>query len=65
MNQWSSYEKLVLDKIEHYGKKIDKQSELLTKVRIDVAKLKTSARIWGLLAGAVGAAALMYIQGLF
>ena len=69
MNQWNAHEKLVLDKLDTHGEKIDKQSELITDVRIEIAKLKTNMRIyirvWGTIAGFVGAAALVFLKGMF
>lgn len=55
MDGWSAYEKLVLDKLETLESRIDHIDETLILVRIDVAKLKVKAGMWGAVAGMVPA----------
>jgi len=71
-NSWSEWQNCVLSKLDAHGQSIkdngaalEKTNEAIVEIRIAIAKLKTSARIWGLLAGSIGAAALIYIQGMF
>ena len=53
---WSQYEKLVLDKLETIDDRLAALEEGQVLVRIDVAKLKVKAGLWGGLAGFVPAA---------
>lgn len=55
MDGWSAYEKLVLDKLDSVQHDIRELQEGLILVRIDVAKLKVKAGVWGAAAGMVPA----------
>lgn len=52
---WSAYEKLVLDKLDGLDGRLDRLEENQVILRIDVAKLKVKAGLWGGLAGLVPA----------
>lgn len=52
---WSSYEKLVMDKLETLEEDIVALNEQVTLMRIDIAQLKIKAGIWGGVAGMVPA----------
>ena len=52
-NGWSQYEKLVLQSLADLKTGQDALAEDMILVRIDVAKLKVKAGIWGGLAGLV------------
>ena len=64
-NGWNEYEKLVLDKLESHTETLRCLDTKMTSIRIEVAKLKVKAGIWGGLAGivsAVGSMILFYIK---
>lgn len=66
-NGWNEYEKLVLSSIGNLDKKMDRVLEHeLPEVRVELAKLKEKAGIWGILGGVLAAlsvlAAKMAIQ---
>jgi hypothetical protein len=55
MDGWSAYEKLVLDKLDGLNGRMNTLEDSLVLVRIDVAKLKVKAGIWGATAGMIPA----------
>ena len=64
-NRWNEYEKLVLDKLESHTETLKCLDTKMTSIRIEVAKLKVKAGIWGGLAGvvsAIGSMILFYIK---
>lgn len=54
-NGWSSYEKLVMDKLETLEEEILALEEQVTLIRIDLAQLKVKAGMWGAVAGVIPA----------
>ena len=60
-NGWSEYEKLVMDKLESHTEWLKGLNKEVTSIRIEVAKLKVKAGIWGGLAGIVSAVASMIL----
>ena len=53
MDGWSAYEKLVLSELEELKQGMVGLEEQVVLVRIDVARLKVKAGLWGGLAGLV------------
>jgi hypothetical protein len=62
--EWRSYQALVLSKLEEHTQAMAASAELITMLRLDVARLEIRAGLWGMLAGAVPSAALLLSQWL-
>lgn len=65
-NGWSTYQRLVLTKLDALEQQVGDLNEALVLVRLDVATLKVKAGVWGGLAGLVPAAvgmALVILSG--
>lgn len=66
MDGWSAYEKLVLDKLDTLDERMTSLEDGVVLVRIDVAKLKVKAGLWGGIAGLIPAVigvAMIFISG--
>jgi hypothetical protein len=55
INGWSSYEKMVLNRLDLIERDITALDDKVTMLRIDVAQLKVKAGMWGAVAGCVPA----------
>ena len=72
-NSWNEHQKLVIDKLNSHAEKLDKQSVLITDLRLSVMQLKTRFNMRstffgasaGSLAGFLSAFLLSLVRGLF
>lgn len=53
LSEWGVYQKLVLKELEAHGLELGRLHEELILMRIEVARLKTKAGVWGMLAGLI------------
>jgi len=56
---WDEYRRLVISQLESLHERQNKLSSSSNDVRIEIAKLKIKASVWGLLGGAIPAAVAM------
>jgi len=50
-NGWGEYKRLVVSKLDEHTKKFDQLHEDNIELRLELARLKTKATIWGGLSG--------------
>ena len=61
-NNWSEYQKLVLNELERHGALISEIDEKINNRRVEIAMLKVKSGIWVAVAGLVSVMVFVFCQ---